>query len=320
MSISSTNNPKRRKNLLRTARSREKHRIARLDKKYRPDRWLANHSPQKNPRFHAKGKAKGTKRIILPLVLDIVDDVNANDFLRLLTSIRESVLPNKFKRVVLDFASLASISPEAALIMLAEIQRCRLYCARRSQLTGTYPRDHQVSRLLDEIGFFEALGIKPPVLPVELNTRRYVKVERHNRTLAKVVDNLLDCFSEEISFPPEDRRRLQVALVECMDNVFEHAYAVSSDEPYLFREWWMIGYSDHKERSISFTFYDQGAGIAATIKKKQKSRVRRLLQSWSDGEWLERAIRKPISRHASARRGHGLSKLKKFPISPNPQQ
>lgn len=294
------------------AGSRERHRISRLDKKYRPDRWVGDHSPQKNPKFHIKGKVRGTKRITLPTVLDIVDANNADQFFKLLAEIRESVLRKQFKRVVLDHAELSSISPEAALLMLAEIQRCRLYCAKRSELTGTYPKAHDVSRLLDNIGFFEALGVKSPELPQVAPGRSYVKVERHNRTLAKVVDSLLDCFSEEISFNVEDRRRLQVALVECMDNVFEHAYAIDSQEPYLFREWWMIGYSDHEDGSISFTFYDQGAGIASTIKQKQEARVLRWLRNWSDGEWLERAIRKPISRHESARRGHGLNKLKKF--------
>lgn len=310
MAKSFKQNLKSRWKRLNVAEGREKRRIARLDKIYRPDR--EHHEPLRNPRYKARGKPKGESRVMLPKHLDFYTPENSAATLAVLESIRESLLKLRHKKVVLDHRGLETLAPEAALVLLAEIQRCRVYCDTRTKLTGTYPRSPEVSRLLVDIGFYESLGIHGPSLPKALSDRKYVKIERHNKTLSVVVDNLLSCFEEEVNFAADGRKRLQVALIECMDNVFEHAYAVKSSDPYLYREWWMLGYSDHADGSISFSFYDQGAGISSTIKEKLSRRIVDRLRGWSDGAWLERGVRKPISRHESSRRGHGLNKLKNF--------
>jgi hypothetical protein len=130
--------------------------------------------------------------------------------------------------------------------------------------------------------------------------------------LAAVADDLLDRFCEEVPLDQDDRKRLHVALLECMDNVYQHAYAADSLVPHLYKEWWMAGYTDHEENLVSFIFFDQGAGIASTIKKRKHKRILTTLSGWTDSHWIDRAIRKPESRFSSKRRGHGLEKLKKF--------
>jgi anti-sigma regulatory factor (Ser/Thr protein kinase) len=272
------------------------------------------HTPKKNPKFKVRGKRRGTSTIKLPEELGVGAKQNADTLFSLVQEIRTAALNGRSKRIVLDHGNVARMSPEAALLILAEIQRCEAYCGGKTTITGTHPRAHEVSELLSEIGFYDALEIKPPRLPDSYKRRTYVRIERKNKTSSEIVDTLLECFSKEYSFDDEDRKRLHVALVECMDNVFEHAYAMESGEPYLYREWWLVGYADHTDSSIGFIFYDQGMGIPATIRKKKKNLIQRSagLLTWTDGHWIERAVRKPISRHGSRRRGHGLEKLKKF--------
>jgi hypothetical protein len=305
-------NPRDRWRQTLLAQERGRRRNERKGRIYNSGKWRPEHRPIVNPRFLVKGKGRGTLRVKLPEKLDFTEPEDRDAALSLVANIKKSALYERHKRIVLDFSAVKYVSVDVALILLAEIQRCRTYCTGKTYLTGTYPKEHEVSSLLNEIGFFDALGVKDPKLPATYSSRTYLRIERENKTLAPVVDNLLDCFSKEVNFDLEDRKRLHVALIECMDNVFQHAYAGDSQDPHLYKEWWMAGYADHKEGLVSFVFYDQGAGIPKTIKSRESARVKDFLRSWSDGKWIERAIRKPISRHDSRRRGHGLEKLKKF--------
>lgn len=305
-------NPLNRWSQLRVSERRREKRLRRKGRPYVPDRWVDAHQPQKNPNFKIKGKSRGSKSIEFPESLVLSNQQGTEVVTKLISEIRDSALDGHFKRIVLDHGKVTLVAPEVALMMVAEIQRCEQYCQSRTAITGTHPRDHGVTELFTEMGFYEALDIKAPKLPKAYQSRTYVRVERRNRTLAEVVDSLLEIFAREFSFEEADRKRLHVALIECMDNVFEHAYDYGSVDPHLYREWWLVGYADHEESSIGFAFYDQGAGIPATIKKRKSQRVLERLAGWSDAQWIERAVRRPISRHESKRRGHGLDKLKKF--------
>lgn len=309
--MAGSRNPRKRWRQIAVADRRETRRLARLGARYNPNRW-GNHEPRTNPNFKIKGKSRGARIIKFPSVLRLGNQEQVEVVVSLLKEIRDTALKGHFKRITLDHTHVTSMDPEVALLLVAEIQRCESYCGTRTVITGSHPKDHAITELLIEMGFYDALDIKNPALPQAYKPRTYVQVARRNRTLPQVADSLLECFSGVFDFNDQDRRRLHVALIECMDNVFEHAYDAASDNPHLYKEWWLVGYADHEQSSIGFAFYDQGAGIPATIRKKQHPRVLQHLMGWTDGRWIERAVRRPISRHESKRRGHGLDKLKKF--------
>ena len=305
-------NPRSRWRQIAVADRRKTKRFARKGIRYDPNRWGDDHEPRTNPKFKVKGKSRGKKEIKFPEILRLDNPQNVDVVVGLLREIREAALKGHFKKITLDHTEVKAMDPEVALMLVAEIQRCESYCGTRTAITGHHPKDHAVTELLIETGFYDALDIKSPALPKAYQPRTYVQVERRNRTLPKVADSLLECFSGVFDFDEQDRKRLHIALIECMDNVFEHAYDANSGKPHLYKEWWLVGYADRQESSIGFAFYDQGAGIPATIRRRQPIRVLRRLMDWSDGRWIERAVRRPISRHDSKRRGHGLDKLKKF--------
>lgn len=312
-------NPTGRRSQIRLAEERGARRQKRRDRRYDPLRvWsLTKSSEEKpNPSFKLKRKAKGEHRIDVPVHLDCETSADWELLAQLLVQIRHDALERCYKRIVLNFHDVESIAPEAAVTIVAEIQRCNAFCRDRTEITGTYPASHDVASLLDGVGFFKALGIKSRPLPKAYQVRAYLQIERNHRSVAKVADELLDCFSRVFSFQTQDRRRLHVALLECMDNVFEHAYAPGSPSPFLVKEWWLAGYADEKDGTIGFAFYDQGSGIPATIRSKKrkslKERFGRMVGGWSDARWLERAVKMGVSRHSSSRRGHGLVKLRKF--------
>lgn len=314
LASSGRKNPRSRWNQIVIARKRDDARLARRLRTYRPDRWSEEHEPRRNPRFKVTGKRRGTATFKFPETLQISSLEDSVKLLDLLKEVRTAALQGKHKRIVLDHSNLRYMDPEAALLVLSEIQRCEAYCNGKTEITGTHPRVHEVAELLEEIGFYAALKIKPPKLPDSYKRRTYVRIERRDRIASEVADSLLDCFSKERSFSSDDRKRLHVALVECMDNVYEHAYDPNSGDPYLYKEWWLAGYADHSDSSIGFIFYDQGMGIPSTIKRRKRSLIERSkhLLLWNNSRWIERAVLRPISRHKSKRRGHGLDRLKRF--------
>lgn len=312
-------NPKGRNAQIKLSGERSRRRQKRRNRHYDPLRvWSLTKAPEEkpNPSFKLKRKAKGERRIDIPTRLDCQTSGDWELLARLLVQIRHAALQRCYKRIVLNFYDVESIAPEAAVTIVAEIQRCNAFCRARTEITGTYPASNDVASLLDGVGFFKALGIKSRALPKTYQVRAYLQIVRNHRSVAKVADELLDCFSSVFSLNPFDRKRLHVALLECMDNVFEHAYAAGSPDPFLVKEWWLAGYADEKESTIGFAFYDQGSGIPATIRSKKrrslKERFGQLVGGWSDARWLERAVKTGVSRHSSSRRGHGLVKLRKF--------
>lgn len=311
-------NPNSRSAQIRLTREREKRRLKRRSRSYDPLRvWMLTDSAEEkpNPHFKVKGKPKGELQIDVPPVLTCGSSEDWELLCSLLVRIRTAALELAYKKILLNFHDVTYMAPEAAVTIVAEIQRCNAFCKNRTEITGTYPAAHDVAWLLDDVGFHKALGVKAPPFPKMYQPRSFLQIERNHRSVAEVADRLLDCFSNVFSFAATDRRRLHVALLECMDNVFEHAYATESAAPYLFREWWLAGYADAKDGTIGFAFYDQGSGIPATIRSKKKKTMKERfvnLKSWSDAKWIERAVRKGVSRHSSARRGHGLVKLKRF--------
>ncbi|WP_288431840.1 ATP-binding protein [uncultured Stenotrophomonas sp.] len=310
--------PRSRAAQIRLTKERERRRLRRRGRNYDPLRvWMLTESEEQkpNPYFKIRGKPKGQLQIDVPSSLACDTPADWELLCSLLVKVREASLERAYKKILLNFHDVVAMSPEAAVTIVAEIQRCNAFCKGRTEITGTYPAAHDVAWLLDDVGFFKALDIKSPPFPKKYQPRSFLQIERNHRSEAEVADRLLDCFSRVFQFEKTDRKRLHVALLECMDNVFEHAYAVESADPYLFREWWLAGYADAKDGTIGFAFYDQGSGIPATIRSKKRRTMKERFENvrrWSDAKWIERAVRKGVSRHSSARRGHGLVKLKRF--------
>lgn len=308
--------PKGRHQQVRLAARRERKRLARRGRRYFAfdmSEPAVKHRPVPNPAYKApkRRKLRGAIMLSVPESLACETASDWSILAKLLKEIRSHALRGNHRKVVLDFSESEVLAPEAAVALVAEIQRCRAFCDRRVVITGTYPHKQGIAALLCDMGFFSALGVAEPSRPSSYTPRTYVKVSRKNANLPEFADELLLCFEEVFDFDPRDRKRLYMALLESMDNVFEHAYPPGSQAPHFLREWWLCGYADKDQETISFTFYDQGAGIPSTIRERQALRIRNIL-TWTDGRWIQRAVEKGVSRHKSKRRGHGLQRLREF--------
>lgn len=263
-----------------------------------------------NPNFkRVRRSFEGKVVIELPVRLHCDDPQNLSEVCAIARLIRKNCLDKGFQKITINFGHVESLSSDAALILLSEIQRCRRFLNRKQQLTGTYPLNANVSKLLYDLGFYKALDIRKPKTLKDPPDKFFVQIASHNQTQAEVSYRLLETFRKIDALSQAEQRMLQVAIVECMDNAKEHAYPKGSNQPYLLREWWLCGYADPETQTAQFSFFDQGVGIPETVRRKQKMSMGEFFTNWSDASWINVAVKKKVSRHASDRRGHGLEKL-----------
>jgi anti-anti-sigma regulatory factor len=223
--------------------------------------------------------------------------------IRFLMDIRSAAQKGKYREIIIDHSALSDLSAAAALALIAE-----LYIAQYSQphcvLICKFARDPAVRDLLGLIGYYKYF---PAVrwIPPTGNTRYYLAHRNGEGVDQGAATDLITHLRTVGQLPSS---RLYEALIEGMQNATEWGYGNRISG---YRKWWLLGYRDSQTGEISYCFYDQGAGIPVTIRKRLKDRVMLLAPSGS------KLIRKAVvlghySRTRRPTRGRGLPTLKRF--------
>jgi hypothetical protein len=296
---------------LRLQRKREAHRLARLDASYDANKPIGlTHSLDLNKNFRPAEPARGKKIFSLPRSLNF--DSDEQETVHVLTTLKSELLYGDASEVFMDQKSLEEISPEAAVVLYAELRRCLAYASRRKRIRGNYPASANAAKMLAEIGFYRALNVPEPSREKQQASRIYFKLISFNRTDGRIANSLISTFQNVISFDSIAKKRLYAALTECMDNVRAHAYTKDDPlKPDLFGEWWMAGFCDLASREVAFVFFDQGVGIPSTLKSKLEHRLMSFLK-WGDTDLIKIAVEEGISKERGERHGSGLPSLKEF--------
>jgi anti-sigma regulatory factor (Ser/Thr protein kinase) len=127
------------------------------------------------------------------------------------------------------------------------------------------------------------------------------------------VGELIKHFKPVAKLDQESRPALYEALIECMNNVLEHAYPEKQGAPGELQHWWLLGYRDFAKSEVSFCFYDQGLGIPNTIRTRIKDAPWLPFFSRSGSVLIEEAVvRGRYSRTQKPSKGRGLPTLKRF--------
>ena len=242
-----------------------------------------------------------THTILIPEHLNLITDYEtACSFF---VELRKALNDRKLHQVCLDHRNQKSITPEAALLLIAELFRSH---KKKPQLEKKCygPADPTVCWILQEVGYFKYF----PELNyrVKPQPRRCLQHLNDNATRGSKVKKLIEHFEQRVTFTPDGRRALYDALIEGMNNVAEHAYPHRHYNRKSYSEWWLVGYFDDSINEISFSFFDQGIGIPQTIRS-------RLGDSFRKGTALIRdAVEHGRSSTKLDTRGKGLPSLKRF--------
>jgi hypothetical protein len=271
----------------------------------------------RSPLTSREQRRVGHELIKLPQTLDLVSHfVVTAEAIR---SIRRLALKEK-RPVMLDFSDVTTLRPSALLLLLAEIHRSRLMHGS-SRMTGSYPKDPKIERMLDATGFFKLLGVKsrikqkPQRYPME-HVGYHSEKHEVKGTVRKFRESLL---GTKIVMSAAVRSRLYRAITEAMLNVSHHAYPVSKTKMHPERgRWWLTGSVNRKAGILTIMFCDLGVGIPDTLPKIYTMELIRSVLSLlpgikpDDAQMIRAGM--TIGRTATGveGRGRGLNDLRRF--------
>lgn len=214
--------------------------------------------------------------------------------------------------VFLNFSECEEISAETCVVLAAEIDRCNK--KEPKSIIGSYPDDSDVYFMLNELGFFQLLGIKSskPAFD-ELPEVDVVRLKYGSDNPESLMRGIKELFYEDGVKPASPYSgKIYRALTEAMANAVEHAYPeVYKDENHVtcIPVWWRAGFKLNDNNTIVMVLYDQGAGIPNTLKvnwnEKLEELTSKLMREPYDDEKLSFAMSQGRSSTKVQGRGQG---------------
>jgi hypothetical protein len=123
--------------------------------------------------------------IPVPTVLDF--EQNYEQTARFLDQIRRTSAVGGHTMFI-GMRRCGALSPEVALVLAAEIERCRHH--RPHSVNGNNPRDSSLSLMLRDIGFHKLLGFKEPTLNNESGARTFLQMKSGVQGAGQHADDL----------------------------------------------------------------------------------------------------------------------------------
>lgn len=215
--------------------------------------------------------------------------------------------------VFLDFSKCKEISSETCVVLAAEIDRCNRMIP--GSVSGAYPSDADVYFLLNELGFFNILGIKSSKpefddIP-EVDVLRLQSGSDNPVNLMRGVKELFYPKGKAEANSPFSRKVFG-ALTEAMGNAVEHAYPKDfrdENEKTCLPKWWRAGFKINDENMVIMILYDQGAGIPNTLVTNWRENLEALASELTrdpfDDEKIALAMKKGRTRTKIQGRGRG---------------
>ncbi len=256
---------------------------------------------------------KPIKVIACPETMDL--DKNATATLEVIREIHRWASARYLSPTYIDFKPINRISPAAALLLAAELDRWnRLHPKRKMKSTDVEDWNPAVRRLLYEMGFFALLNIEDKALHwdpksndgIELDTR-FLPFHRGSGADGAAAVKLRDRIE---TFAGRVRRRMSLydGLVEAMTNVGHHAYGDKAP----LRSWWISASIDKKNNVLVVLCLDHGRGIPTTLPRKHREQFREIISlvgvdlMKDDARMIEAAMELERSSTRKEHRGHGL--------------
>ena len=223
-------------------------------------------------------------------------------------------------RLRLVFNDCKSISLSALILLLAQIHKLRLEFGE-DHITGTYPDNPRLERLLTDSGFYKLLKVKSRKNDL-LNSKltRFIRFKSDQKPNSAEIPNLRnELLGDDLQMPIIIAKRIFRALSEAMTNVNHHAYTTKSIRlSSLEGRWWMVANLSARNRLFTLAFYDAGVGIPKTLPRKHTiEKIRGVLSLLpgihpDDGQMIRAAMELGRTRTAASNRGLGLMDLTKL--------
>ena len=261
--------------------------------------------------------------VVTPRRLQIVEAKRRNDRYRPMGK------PRRIGRYV-SFDLIRHIDPAGALLLAAEFDRARQRFGARIPAVNVDKWDPIFRQTLTGLGFFKLLeiGDDPPILSLtdQMGQWRVYPFISHRKVApgeaGKPIADLAKSLGvDEQAFFADDRlRQMFRTVVDCLNNVFEHAYPdIEFRYPHIGR-WWLTGAVDFENRRLMISLYDQGVTIPRKLELgadnaniSARKALRQLLRNQpGDDELIKFAVENQVTTTGIEQRGKGLGKLREF--------
>lgn len=230
-----------------------------------------------------------------------------------------------------NFKTIQQLSPAAALVLAAEIDRWRRDFGFRPIPVEIEEWNGDVRERLIELGLFDLLDVPDHLRPPERPASDQNKMIRFLSEIGApgAACEALKRELEVVAGAVPARTYFHDGVSEAMANVGHHAYPAkwaNPAVPWIKDRWWATGAYRPADGSLRVVFYDQGVGIPATLptKRARHEKERGLFQFLAqelsrfktDGRdharLIAAALMYPRSSTGEANRGNGLQDIRAF--------
>lgn len=219
--------------------------------------------------------------------------------------------------VRIGFHNCEAIKLSGLLYIISQIHRLR-FTFGVNKLTGTYPKNEKIERLLSSTGVYELLRVKTRDLNLRpSNITRYIRFKSDQSPNSQQIPQLKnEILGTSLKMPDAIGKLIFRALSEAMINVNHHAYKTKHvDHSSWDGRWWMVASISGRYRTFNLAFYDSGVGIPKTLPRKYPiERIRSALSllpgvNPDDGQMIRAAMQLGRSSTEESNRGKGLMDL-----------
>lgn len=250
-------------------------------------------------------------KIAMPATICLV--LARNETLRFFSEVDKAFNHPDTGGIEIDHTTIENISIEAALLLTAEFTRMQTYAPKivfKGKLKGM---PQHVQSILEGVGYLN-FYVNANLAPVSCSNTRYMEIKTGIGSDAKASGELIEAFRDEGLLSHSTAKRLGRCLIECLDNVSQHAYAGKLTRS-LRKRWWMVGYCDKTTSEMYFAILDLGIGMPQSLRKRKREfgdDFLTLALGRSEEELIVTAFTRGFSSTKSKTRGFGLPGLKKI--------
>lgn len=259
-------------------------------------------------------KCKPRYRVTLPA--PEILDVSKNETLYFLNELRKYA-DDRLCALYVDFKPIKYITPSCALVLASEFDRMSRIRGKRNriQVVDFDKWDTNIKVLLRDMGMFDLLNIRniPKDFSSETcdNKIRFFKFIVGNSIDGSSAIKFKDTINSVIAGVPNEKK-LQIAITEAMDNVFNHGYPDDfiQKSKLKYRLWWLSASIDTQKNILHLMFFDQGIGIPQSLPRIHPGLFGKIVELFdTDDKIIKAATQAGRSATGKKYRGKGLPQI-----------